>query len=489
EQMVVIADAERAVAIGGVMGGAETEVSETTTDLLIESARFRPLSIRRTARKLKLHSPSSYRFERSPDPAGIDWASRRCCQLIAEVAGGEVLDGAVVGGDPPPPRESIGLRYSQIPRVLGIEVPRDQSEKILVALGCSIQRRDPSQLTVVPPTWRIDLTREADLIEEVARIHGYDQIPEDVAVPIGTAMPRPKDRVLELVRRVLIARGIDEAMTPSVTPESLERLGSPWTDRPPLTTETQMLVGAKCLRRSLLPSLLQARRYNQAQSLRNAELYEVATIFLPGEDPRALPQETCALGIVAKGDLRFIKGIVEEILSQVAGRNAEFGWNLADVPLMARGTALHIQHSDRTVGFVGLMAPETGESLDLDGPAAVAELSVDVLTELLVPVRTATAISPYPAVARDLNFIVDEKVRWAQIAAVCRESGTELLRDVEYRETYRDPQKDGPGKKRILLTLYFQSMERTLTSDEVDAAVNGVIRSCQSALQARLLAG
>jgi phenylalanyl-tRNA synthetase beta chain len=182
--MCVIADAERSVALGGVMGGADTEVGEATTDLLIESAEFAPLSIRTTARALGLHSPSSYRFERGVDPLGVDWASRRCCQLILELAGGSLAEGAIDVGPPIADREPVVLRLSQLPRVLGIEIPADEVRRMLSALGCASRLRTPP-VTVVPPTWRRDLTREIDLIEEVARVHGYDRIPEDVGVPMA----------------------------------------------------------------------------------------------------------------------------------------------------------------------------------------------------------------------------------------------------------------------------------------------------------------
>ncbi len=193
---VVIADAERAVALGGVMGGADSEVSDSTKNLLIESAAFEPLSIRRTARKLKLHSPSSYRFERRPDPAGLDWASRRCCELILQVAGGTLADGCVDTSRDDLQTAPITFRLNQIPRILGIDVPTTEVKRILEALGCQITAASSESLTVLAPSWRRDLSREIDLIEEVARIHGYDKIPEDAVVPLTVAATRPKDIVL-----------------------------------------------------------------------------------------------------------------------------------------------------------------------------------------------------------------------------------------------------------------------------------------------------
>src|SRR5690606_19707637 len=157
-------------------------VSDSTVDVLIEAADFDPLSIRNTARALRLHSPSSYRFERGVDPEGVDWASRRCCELILDLAGGELLEGVAVAGPVAAPPHEIKLRFPQIKRLLGIEVADDEVGRILIALGCIQTHVCGHCIKVIPPPWRADLTREADLIEEVARIHGYDKIPEDVGV-------------------------------------------------------------------------------------------------------------------------------------------------------------------------------------------------------------------------------------------------------------------------------------------------------------------
>ncbi len=190
--MCVIADARDAVAIAGVMGGAATEVAPATTAVLVESAEFDPLATRNTARRLNLHSESSYRFERPLDPEGIDWASRRCCELILDLAGGELAAGVADVGRRGPPRPPIVLRFSELKRILGIDVAPARVRQILTALGNvetppadAAARLPATAITVVPPSWRRDLSREIDLVEEVARIDGYDKIPEDVGVPMA----------------------------------------------------------------------------------------------------------------------------------------------------------------------------------------------------------------------------------------------------------------------------------------------------------------
>ncbi len=485
-QTVVIADAERAVALGGVMGGADSEISDATTDVLIETALFEPLAIRRTARRLKLQSPSSFRFERRPDPAGVDWASRRCCELILQVAGGTLESGAVSVGAVPEARASVGFRLSQIPRLLGIELEATRVRSILTALGCTVSDGSSGTLQVVPPSWRSDLNREVDLIEEVARIHGYEQIPEDVSVPMSVVQPRRKDLAVARIRHTLSAYGIDEAMTPSVVSEKLEACGTLWTTEAPLATETPLLEGARLLRRSLIPSLLAARQNNQTQSIRNAQLYEIANVVLPDANFRLLPHELTALGIVTMGDLRFIKGLVKAMCEQL-GNEQMIHWQDADHPLFELGTGQVLSINDRPIGWLGMIHPKVQDLYDLDTACCAAELDVDVLTSMLIEIRGAKPFSPFPAIARDLNFIVEETLRWVELDSICRLHAGADLKAVEYRETYRDTKKDGPGKKRLLLSLHFQSMDRTLTSEEVDAAISNVVKACQQQLGANLL--
>ncbi|MFN3192321.1 MAG: phenylalanine--tRNA ligase subunit beta [Aureliella sp.] len=487
-QMVVIADEERTIGLAGVMGGLNSEVSDGTTDIVIEAARFKPLSIRRAARKLKLHSPASYRFERTPDPHGVDWASRRCCELILELAGGTLESGVVQSGDSPAARAPIRFRYAQIERILGIVVPKDESRRILEALGCEISADDGESLGCIPPTWRLDLERECDLIEEVARIYGYERIPEDVAVPIGVAAPRRKDIALARARLVLSSHGIDEAMTPSVVGEAAESLGSGWSTQPPLKVDTPLLEGAKLLRRSVVPSLLACRYGNQSQSVRNAELYEVATIFLPCDSEGGLPAEQSTLGIITSGDLRRAKGIVELIAHEVTHGDQQIGFEELTHNLLEDGSGLSLSIADKPFGYLGLASPELQGAFSLDQPVAIAELNVDLLTEHLCEVRRAKGVSSFPAITRDLNFVLDEQVRWAQLEELCKSKGGQDLTKVDYLETYRDEKKDGAGKKRLLMALNFQSMERTLRGEEIDATVRDIVESCKSELGGTLLA-
>jgi phenylalanyl-tRNA synthetase beta chain len=482
--MCVIADAERAVALGGVMGGAETEVSEATSDLLIEAADFAPLSIRTTARRLILHSPSSYRFERSVDPVGVDWASRRCCEWILQLAGGRLAQGVLSAGPGIPQREPIVLRRAQLPRVMGIEIPSDEVRRILAALGCDATASNDRQMTVVPPSWRRDLTREIDLIEEVARVHGYDQIPEDVGVPMAPSHRSDEDRVLSKVRQVLLCAGFDEAITASVVPEEILAAFSPWTDAAAYQTSTPMLKGADRLRRSLIPSLLEARRVNESLGNPLIELFETARVYLPSDD--GLPREQWTLAIVSGGDYHRVKGVVEGLLGTLrGGSRLEAGDTRQPLLDPLKSSELYIQ--GQCLGYLGELSADGGKQAGLRGGATVAEIRMDVLVGLADLIPKYTESSPYPAIDRDLNLIVDETVRWASLAETVQRSVGEYLESLSYQETYRDPKKDGAGKKRLLFSITLRSRQRTLTNEEADQIRQQVVAACHQTHGAVLL--
>jgi len=473
--MCIIADAEDAVAIGGVMGGAASEVSESTTDVLIEAAEFDPVSIRNSARRLNLHSESSYRFERQVDPEGIDWASRRCAELILELAGGRLCQGVLDVGRRPPRREPIVLRLAQLERVLGIEVPSDRVRKILADLGNIESKADARQLEVIPPSWRRDLTREIDLVEEVARIHGYDEIPEDVSVPMVSSTRTRQDRVLAKVRRVLTAWGSDEAMTPSVVDQEASDAFSPWTEVEPLRSLTPVLRGADRLRRSLIPSLLAARRTNEAVANPRIELFEIAKVYLPRENK--LPAEELMLGITSGRQFVAVKGLVEAV---VAALNRAVQLEAADAccDLLDPRGSCRMSIDGEVVGYVGQLLPEALKRLNLRQPSSVAEVRLAPLVRTADLVPRHVPQSPYPAVSRDLNLVVDETVRWADVAVTVRENCREYFEDLEYCDTYRDPQRFGTEKKSLLMTITLRRNDGTMTNQEADRIRERIVAAC-----------
>ena len=481
--MCVIADARRAAAIGGVMGGSGSEVTQRTTELLIESAEFDPLSIRTTARKLNLHSDSSYRFERGLDPQGVDWASRRACELILELGGGELAAGAIDVGRKPPAREPIVLRLSQLKRILGIDVPAARVREILKALGNHERAADERRVEVIPPSWRRDLSREIDLVEEVARIHGYEAIPEDVSVPMATSAHSDEDRVLARVRHALSAAGFDEAMTASMVEEEISSAFSPWTSAAPLVAQMPLLRRADRLRRSLVPSLLAARHTNETLSNPVIELFEIASVYLPR--PGELPDEQPMLALTSGGDFFAVKGALEAIVAELNPRVAVEATD-ANVELLNPHRSCQLLLGGEPWGYLGEVSGEGLKRFDLRGATTVAEVKVSVLVRVADLVRLWQKQPAFPAIGRDLNFVVDERVRWADIAAAVRASGGEHLEQVEYKDIYRDDARLGVGKKSVLLSITLRARETTLTSHEADRVRDRIIDACGKQLGAQL---
>lgn len=503
--MCVIADAEQPVGLGGVMGGLDSEVSPSTKDLLIEAADFDPLSIRTTARKLALRSDSSYRFERGVDPEGIDWASRRCCELILEICGSEMAEGVIDVGTKPQPRQLIKLRFAQLKRIIGIDIPEKDVLKILSAL-ChreGIPHKAEAGLTtglfataddddhelnikVGPPSWRRDLEREIDLIEEVARIYGYDKIPEDVSVPMVPSARTDEDRVAAKVRGVLTACGYDEALTISVVDEQLSGAFSPWTDAAPLALQMPILERADRLRRSLVPSLLKARRDNEAVGNRVIELFESAKVYLPRAGQ--LPQEDLMLGLTSGRDFFDVKGTLEAIVAALDPA-ATLEVRTKSFDLFTPGRGCEVLFRGEVVGVLGEVSGPSRRKFDLRGPTVVAEVKLIPLVKGTVLVPRYVPLCAYPAIDRDLNLVVDESVRWADVAATVRSAGGNLLASFDLNgEPFRDEKKLGTGKKSFVVALVLQSRERTLTGGEADDVCQRIIDACAKSHGAALRA-
>lgn len=483
--MCVIADARRPVAVGGIMGGAESEVTGATRDVLIEAALFDPMSVRATARKLNLHSDSSFRFERGLDPQGVDWASRRACQLILELAGGTLAAGVLDVGAHPSARAPVVLRLSQIKRILGIEIPTDRVRKILTALGAAEVSADAGSVQVTPPSWRSDLSREIDLIEEVARVHGYDEIPEDVSVPMAASARSDHDRVVEKIGQVLTAAGFDEALTLSVVEEDLSSAFSPWTDAAPLVTNMPILRRADRLRRSIVPSLLAARRTNETLSNPVIELFEIAHVYLPRAS--GLPDEQRMLALTSGADFLTVKGVIESIVSRL-DRAATV--EVADHPLTLcdAGRSVQLSVGGELLGYLGEVSTAGLRKFELRGASTIAELKLSVLERIARLTPQYQEQPPFPTVTRDLNLVVDEHVAWRAIENVVRTAGGNLLVGVAYESTYRNAERLGTGKKSILLSIKLRDPTATLTSAQADAVCNEIVTRSGSELGAQLRA-
>ena len=485
----MIADRQKALSIAGVMGGAGSEVNDSTTDVVIEVAQFTPLFVRRAARRLKLSSGASFRFERKVDPEGVDWASRRACQLILELAGGTIAGDLAQSAEPMIDREAISLRDRSAARLLGVAIDRNETDRILQGLGCVRAAQSRGDVTDwTPPTWRHDLTREVDLIEEIARIAGYHRIPENAPVPVTASTTRPFEAVRRRITQVMVAAGCSEAMTPSVVTSELDGMLSPFSDVPPVQTRTPLIGGARSLRRSLIPSLLASRSANWASASRHADLFEIAHVYLPppGNRSENLPAEEYHVGLVSGADYFDVKGLVAELVTRL-GIDEPMSVAMIDVDGMAAGTAITLKLGETVFGVMGRVSSSLTQSLKLSGDVVVAELQLPPLVEASRLVPQQRSVSGFPTIRRDLNLIVDQSVRWADLAASVRRGGGELVRDLDYVETFRKPEVDGADTKRMLISVELQSDRETLSGDQADAAVAGILEAVGSDVGARLL--
>jgi phenylalanyl-tRNA synthetase beta chain len=487
--MCVIADADHPVALAGVMGGAETEITTSTKNVLIEAALFAPLSIRNTSRRLKLHSDASYRFERALDPLGPEWASRRCCELILELAGGELLDGVVSAGVQPTANTTpITLRFAQIERVLGIKIPSDEAIRILLALGLKSAGNTTSETaSFIAPSNRRDLTREIDLIEEVARIHGYDNLPSDTNVPLCLSHKSHRDRVVDRVRSTLTGAGYYEAITVSLVSEREHALFRPRGDVAPLAIDHSDFRETNLLRQTLIPSLLGSRRSNERRGTFGAQLFEIATVHLSAD--KSLPQvlsEPTMIGFVSGKSFAEVKGVVEELAARV-NPSAIVQARPSSIAQFTPGRGAELLLNGQFWGWLGELDRAVGNQLDLRDPVTVAELDLSVLESVADMVPKFKPLPQYQGSARDLNFVLDDPVTWNDLDAVVRKAAGPLLESIGFGGQYRGKQIP-EGKKSYLVTLMYRSPERTLTSEEVEAAQQSVIAACQSTLGATLRA-
>jgi phenylalanyl-tRNA synthetase beta chain len=486
----VIADPKKALALAGVMGGASTEIGSHTTAVLLESAEFAPLAIRRTSRRLDLSSDSSYRFERRIDPVGVAWACDRAAKLIAETAGGAVASGVAVAGSSGTAPRPIRLRWTRPTRILGIDISAPEAKTTLVKLGCEPVAEDSESGTFRPPTFRRDLTREIDLVEEVGRIHGYADVPENRAVPLVAAPRRRAERVAEAVRGMLGGFGYCEAVTLTAMESSLATAVRVWSAAAPIATDHSKFRQTNALRQSLLPSLLGTLAFNEARGNRGVGLYEIAHVFLPNAD--GLPTEPPMVGMAWLVDgadknadaWRQVRGHVEALFGKL---RASATLQPTEIAGLASAGCAEWRANDRRVGAIGCPGRALLERTELRGSAVLAEFDLGWLTEAAELVVQVQPIPDRPAVERDLAVVFDEAVRWTDVEAVARAQAGEALEALEFVDLYRGKQVPD-GKKSLAFRLTYRAPDRTLTKDEVDERQQRIVAALAEKLGGSLRA-
>ena len=481
----VIADADRPVAVAGVMGSEDSEIGPETADVLLEAADFSPRMVRDAGRNLNLLTAAGHRFERGVDAAAIPAHGLRCAELIVELAGGELQPGVTVAGALPGPPDPVPLRFDRVPALLGTDVPAEECVAILNRLGFEMVERGGDRATFRPPGWRRrDVTREVDLIEEIARVHGYEQVPDDAVIPTAVAVAPVRDRVADVVRETLTAFGAFEAYTLTFSSEEEAGLFRPDTASPLLTVTHSSRKRENVLRPSLLPGLVKARRENERKGNANAALFELARVYLstdPG-DPAAEPPR---LGLACGWGFFEAKGALETLLGKL-GVTAELTAEPCSPPPFAAGRAAELRLGGERWGWLGEGDERTlsANPWNLRGSVTLAELDLAPLERLCEFVPQVSPPPQFPSIWRDLNFVLDESTSWHSIGLCIWNNAGGDLQGLAYSGQYRE--NLSPGKKSYLVRLRFQNEERTLTGEEVDAAVARVVAAVKDATGAEL---
>lgn len=501
DDTLLICDGSGPVAIAGIMGGLDSEITSDTTRVLIESAYFQPQCIRRSSKKLGLRSESSYRFERGIDPDGVLRALDRAAQLMQEVGGGKIASGRIDVYPHPIERPVLTLRVARTAQFLGTPIEAPEMAKVLRSIEMDVEPVDSDRLKVIPPSFRPDITREVDLSEEVARLIGYDRIPVTYPeVVIHTEPDDPHRRMREEAKGVLKECGFFELITYSfISLQSLQKLGLPSDDprlRPlqllnPLTEEQAVM------RTSLIPALIQTVRYNFDRQNDDLRVFELSKVFLPRKD-NVQPNEAFHLvgaltgkrnphllyGGEAEVDYADVKGSVECILDLFHGESVRYAAeNLP--PYLDPAAAATVFFNGEPVGVLGRLHPEIGENFDLKKPVFLFELDFDRLYALGRPRPLYQPLPKFPSVVRDMALIVDEDLPVQEPLDFILKEQEPFLERTEIFDLYRNPQF-GAGKKSVGYRLTYRAADRSLTDDEVNDIHNRLVKKVLDTFRASL---
>lgn len=495
--MGLITDGERPVALAGVMGGMDSEITDASVDVLVESACFNAGRTSHTSRDLSLISDASIRFERQVDETGCVDVANVACALIEELAGGEVAPGYVDVYPAPKTIDSITLRYQRVLDICGAPIERDFVVRSLTRLGCTVEEAGEDYL-VTPPSFRPDLPREIDLIEEVLRLWGMGRV--EATIPAAKNHIGGLTHEQQLTRKVgqiLRACGLNETTTFGfAAPGDLEKIHMSADGRGvPVVLMNPLVAEQTEMRRSLLPGLLQSVAYNEAHGTTNVHLYEIGTLF-HGRENASLPRETQSVAGVLTGfwtdqtwnntvdKLRFFagKGIVEELLEQLRVPKVRFRVAEGEgYDFLQPGRAAEVLSGGTVLGWVGEIHPEAREAMDIDQIVVAFELDLDKLIKGAHNQENYHEFSPFPAVQHDLAIVVPDEVTCEDLLQRITSAGGKLLESVRLFDVYRDPIRVGVGKKSMAFSLTYRSDDHTLTSDEVERAHGKIVtKLCKS---------
>jgi phenylalanyl-tRNA synthetase beta chain len=490
--MLLIADEQKGIALAGVMGGANTEINAQTVDVLLESAYFQPTNIRRTSKALGLRSDASYRYERGADIGICDWASQRAAQLILETAGGQLADGVVDVQPAPKEAREITLHFAKSKDLLGIGISHSDQIAFLTRLGLTVTGQTPGVTTFKIPSWRVDLKREVDLIEEVGRLYGVDKIPS--TPPRGALGSNAFDAVYDQIgeaRRILTGLGLDEAQGQTLISDTAARLVTGHV----LALENPLSSDMNVLRPSLLPGLLDSLRINLSRKNGDVALFEVGRVFTelnsqPKEERRMALAITGRRNAAfwsgddreAKFDIYDLKGLAEELLEQFGLRGVVFTKNAASTALLLESAAITLG-GKVPLGELGQLLPTLAKKQDLRDPVFLAEFNLDMLLAKRNAAKSFKPLPQFPSSRRDVALLVPESITHNGVLATVKQARPANLESVELFDVFRG--KHVPeGQKSMAYAFTYRAADKTLTDAEVNAAHEKLVGAFKAQLSA-----
>jgi len=493
-QTLVIADNSKALAMAGIMGGDESAVGDDTTDILFESAWFNPLAIAGKARNYGKHTDSSHRFERGVDSQLQVAAIERATALMLDICGGQA--GPVVieeSTEHLPAPATIKLRDGHLAQQLGLVIGATEIDDILTRLGLTFVARDDQGSTWVAPSWRFDIAIEQDLVEEVARIYGYNNLPTSTPTMALELQAKPeRQQDLSIFRQQLVASGYQEAVTYSFVDPDLQKLVDPETVG--IALQNPISADMSVMRTSLWPGLLSTAIYNLNRQQNRVRIFETGQCFVPGENG-ALTQNMALAGLICgsriptgwtaskdKVDFFDLKGDLEAVLA-LTGLAEQFSFTAAEHPALHPGQSAMVSRNGEQVGWVGQLHPKLQTELDFSTPVYLFQVDVAKVSESRLP--KFSEVSKFPAVRRDLAFLMDNQIASADLMSEARNAAGEHLVDLMLFDVYQSKDIDNKGKS-LALGLTFQHASRTLTDDEIKMSIDRVVKKLDIKFKAEL---
>jgi len=493
-QTLVIADQSKALAMAGIMGGDESAVGDDTTDILFESAWFNPLAIAGKARNYGKHTDSSHRFERGVDSQLQVAAIERATALMLDICGGQA--GPVVieeSAEHLPAPATIKLRDAHLAQQLGVVIGATEIDDILARLGLTFVARDDQGSTWVAPSWRFDIAIEQDLVEEVARIYGYNNLPTSTPTMALELQAKPeRQQDLSIFRQQLVASGYQEAVTYSFVDPDLQKLVDPETVG--IALQNPISADMSVMRTSLWPGLLSTAIYNLNRQQNRVRIFEAGQCFVPGENGE-LTQNMALAGLICgsrtptgwtaskdKVDFFDIKGDLEAVLA-LTGLAEQFSFTAAEHPALHPGQSAMLSRNGEQVGWVGQLHPKLQAQLDFSTPVYLFQVDVAKVSESRLP--KFSEVSKFPAVRRDLAFLMDSQIASADLMSEARNAAGEHLVDLMLFDVYQSKDIDNKGKS-LALGLTFQHASRTLTDDEINMSIDRVVKKLDIKFKAEL---